>query len=39
MNILIVGSKSRYVHLKEFSDELEKLQINSKTVIDTEFIE
>jgi len=39
MNILIVGSESRYIHLKNFSDELEKHRINSKVIIDTEFIE
>ena len=39
MNILIVGNELRYIHLKEFSDELEKHQFNSKVIIDTEFIE
>ena len=39
MNILIVGNELRHIHLKEFSDELKKHQINSKVIIDTEFIE
>ncbi len=39
MNILIAGSKSRQIHLKNFSDELENLQINCKAIVDTDFIE
>ena len=39
LKILIVGSKSRLVHLKHFSYELEKIGIESKVIIDLDFLE
>tara|TARA_B110000014_G_scaffold262171_1_gene255556 strand:+ start:2143 stop:3219 length:1077 start_codon:yes stop_codon:yes gene_type:complete len=39
MKILIVGSESRNYHLSSFSDELNKLGVESKVIIDTEHIE
>ena len=39
MKILIVGSKSRLVHLKHFSYELKKFGIESKVIIDIDFLE
>ena len=44
MKILIVGSKTKYsgsrlIHLKHFSYELEKFGIESKVIIDIDFLE
>ena len=39
MKILIVGSESRLIHLKHFSYELEKFGIESKVIVDTDFLE
>ena len=44
MKILIVGSKTKYsgsrlVHLKHFSYELEKFGIESKVIMDMDFLE
>ena len=39
MKILIVGSKSRLIHLKHFSYELEKFGIESKVIMDIDFLE
>lgn len=39
MKILIVGEKSRKIHLDDFSDELINLGIESKVIVDTDFIE
>ena len=39
MKILIVGGKSRKIHLDDFSDELINLGIESKVIVDTDFIE
>ena len=39
MKILIVGSKSRLIHLKHFSYELEKFGMECKVITDTDFLE
>ena len=44
MKILIIGSKTKYsgsrlIHLKHFSHELEKFGIESKVIIDIDFLE
>ena len=39
MKILIVGSKSRIMHLNHFSHELEKFGIECKVIMDTDFLE
>ena len=39
MKILIVGSKSRIIHLKHFSANLEKFGIECKVITDTDFLE
>ena len=39
MKILIVGSKSRLIHLKHFSYELEKFGMECKVIVDTDFLE
>ena len=39
MKILIAGSESRGFHLQCFSYELNKLGIESKVIVDTEYIE
>tara|TARA_B100000029_G_scaffold516533_1_gene630619 strand:- start:2356 stop:3447 length:1092 start_codon:yes stop_codon:yes gene_type:complete len=39
MRILICSSENRTFHLKCFSDELKKIGIESKIIIDTEYIE
>ena len=39
MKILIVGSKSRIIHLNHFSHELEKFGIECKVITDTDFLE
>jgi len=39
MKILIVGSKSRIIHLNHFSHELEKFGIECKVIMDTDFLE
>jgi len=39
LKILIVGSKSRIIHLNHFSHKLEKFGIESKVVTDTDFLE
>ena len=39
MKILIVGSKSRLIHLKDFSYELEKFGMKCKVIAETDFLE
>ena len=39
MKILIVGSKSRIIHLNHFSHELEKFGVECKVIMDTDFLE
>ena len=39
MKILIVGSKSRLIHLEHFSSELEKFGIECEVIADTDFLE
>jgi len=39
MKILIVGGKSRIIHLNHFSHKLEKFGIEAKVVTDTDFLE
>jgi len=39
MKILIVGSKSRIIHLNHFSHELEKFGIECKVIMDIDFLE
>ena len=39
LKILIVGSKSRIIHLNHFSHELEKFGIECKVIMDTDFLE
>ena len=39
MKILIVGSKSRIIHLKHFSANLEKFGMECKVITDTDFLE
>ena len=39
MKILIVGSKSRIIHLKHFSANLEKFGIECKVITETDFLE
>ena len=39
MKILIIGSKVRIIHLKHFSDELEKLGMECKVILDMDFLE
>ena len=39
MKILIVGSKSRIIHLNHFSHELERFGIECKVIMDTDFLE
>ena len=39
MRILIVGNKNRFIHLKDFMIELEKLGITCKLIFDLDFIE
>ena len=39
MKILIIGGKARISHLKHFSDELEKLGMECKVILDMDFLE
>lgn len=39
LRLLIVGDKTRFIHLKQFIRELEKLGIESKLIYDIEFID
>ena len=39
MKLLIVGNKSRNKHLIDLSEELIKLKIDVKVIIDTDFID
>ena len=39
MKILIIGGKARIIHLKHFSDELEKLGMECKVILDMDFLE
>ena len=39
MKILIVGDKSRIIHLKHFSDKLKKFGVECKVITDTDFLE
>ena len=39
LRLLIVGNKTRFVHLKQFIIELEKIGIESKLIYDIEFID
>jgi len=39
MKILIIGSKVRIIHLKHFSDELVKLGMKCKVILDMDFLE
>ncbi|NWK01765.1 glycosyltransferase family 4 protein [Marine Group I thaumarchaeote] len=39
LRLLIVGDKTRFIHLKQFTIELEKIGIESKLIYDIEFID
>ena len=39
LRLLIAGDKTRFVHLKQFITELEKIGIESKLIYDVEFID
>ena len=39
LRLLVVGDKTRFIHLKQFIRELEKIGIESKLIYDIEFID
>jgi len=39
LRLLIAGDKTRFIHLKQFITELEKIGIESKLIYDVEFID
>jgi len=39
LRLLIVGDKTRFIHLKQITAELEKIGIESKLIHDIEFID
>ena len=39
LRLLVVGDKTRFIHLKQFTAELEKIGIESKLIYDIEFID
>ena len=39
MKLLIGGSTSKFFHLKEFKESLEKMNVKTKLVIDTDILD
>ena len=39
LQLLVVGDKTRFIHLEQFATELERIGIESKLIYDIEFVD